>query len=49
MTAEACPHHFMLTEELVRGYNTHAKMNPPLRTWADIQAIKEDCETARLM
>lgn len=41
VTAEACPHHFLLTEELVRGYNTHAKMNPPLRTWADIQAIKE--------
>ncbi len=41
VTAEACPHHFMLTEEIVRGYNTHAKMNPPLRTWADVQAIKE--------
>lgn len=41
VTAEACPHHFMLTEELVRGYNTHAKMNPPLRTWADVLAIKE--------
>ncbi|MFO0699865.1 MAG: dihydroorotase [Nitrospira sp.] len=41
VTAEACPHHFTLTEELVRGYNTHAKMNPPLRTWADVQAIKE--------
>lgn len=41
VTAEACPHHFTLTEELVRGYNTHAKMNPPLRTWADVQAIKD--------
>ena len=41
VTAEACPHHFLLTEELVRGYNTHAKMNPPLRTWHDVQAIKE--------
>ncbi len=41
VTAEACPHHFLLTEELVRGYNTHAKMNPPLRTWTDVQAIKE--------
>jgi dihydroorotase len=41
VTAEACPHHFMLTEELARGYNTHAKMNPPLRTWADVQAIKD--------
>jgi dihydroorotase len=41
VTAEACPHHFTLTEEVVRGYNTHAKMNPPLRTWTDVQAIKE--------
>ena len=41
VTAEACPHHFILTEELTRGYNTHAKMNPPLRTWQDVQAIKE--------
>jgi dihydroorotase len=41
VTAEACPHHFLLTEELVRGYNTHAKMNPPLRTWTDVQMIKE--------
>ncbi len=41
VTAEACPHHFLLTDELVRGYNTHAKMNPPLRTWTDVQAIKE--------
>lgn len=41
VTAEACPHHFTLTEEAVRGYNTHAKMNPPLRTWKDVEAIKE--------
>lgn len=41
VTAEACPHHFTLTEEVTRGYNTHAKMNPPLRTSLDVQAIKE--------
>lgn len=41
VTAEACPHHFTLTEEVVRGYNTHAKMNPPLRTRDDVRAIKE--------
>lgn len=41
VTAEACPHHFTITEEVVRGYNTDAKMNPPLRTWKDVQAIKE--------
>jgi len=41
VTSEASPHHFTLTEEAVCGYNTHAKMNPPLRTWTDVQAIKE--------
>ncbi len=41
VTAEACPHHFTLTEDLVRGYNTHAKMNPPLRTGDDVRAIKD--------
>ena len=41
VTAEACPHHFTLTEETARGYNTHAKMNPPLRTSQDVQAIKD--------
>ncbi len=41
VTAEACPHHFILTEEVVRGFNTLAKMNPPLRTWQDVQAIKD--------
>lgn len=41
VTAEACPHHFMLTEEAVRDYNTAAKVSPPLRTQADVQAIRE--------
>jgi len=41
VTAEACPHHFTLTDALVRGYNTHAKMNPPLRTGEDVRAIKD--------
>jgi dihydroorotase len=41
VTAETCPHYFSLTEEAVRGYNTLAKMNPPLRTAADVAAIKE--------
>jgi dihydroorotase len=41
VTAEACPHHFTLTEEAVRGFKTEAKMNPPLRTWPDVQALKE--------
>ena len=39
VTAEAGPHHFGLTDEAVRGYNTNAKMNPPLRTGEDCDAI----------
>ncbi len=41
VTAEACPHHFALTDEAVRGYNTNAKMNPPLRTQRDVEALIE--------
>lgn len=40
VTAEATPHHFTLTDEAVRGYNTATKVNPPLRTAADVEAIK---------
>lgn len=39
VTAEATPHHLALTEEALSGYDTHFKMNPPLRTEADRQAI----------
>lgn len=39
--AEATPHHFSLTEEAVEIYGSNAKMNPPLRTEADRQAIIE--------
>ncbi len=39
VTCEATPHHFSLTEEAVRGYNTNAKMSPPLRTSEDVTAI----------
>ena len=39
--AEATPHHFTLTEEAVSLYGTNAKMNPPLRTEEDRQAIIE--------
>ncbi len=41
VTCEVTPHHFTLTDELVRSYNTNTKMNPPLRTQTDIDAIKE--------
>ena len=40
VTAEVCPHHLHLTEDAVEGYNTNAKMNPPLRTWADVEALR---------
>jgi dihydroorotase len=40
VTAEATPHHFSLTEAAVDGYNTNAKMNPPLRTQADVDAVR---------
>ena len=39
VTAEATPHHLILTEEEVEGYNTNAKMNPPLRTNHDREAV----------
>lgn len=41
VTAETAPHYFTLTEEAVEGYNTSAKMNPPLRAQEDMEAIKE--------
>jgi len=41
VTAEAAPHHFMLTDEAVRGYDTNTKMSPPLRTDRDIERVKE--------
>ena len=41
MTCEVAPHHFTLTDEAVRGYDTNTKMSPPLRTIDDIEAIKE--------
>jgi dihydroorotase len=41
VTAEVCPHHLSLTEERVEGYDTNAKMNPPLRTAEDVAALQE--------
>ncbi|MFZ1986468.1 MAG: dihydroorotase [Desulfatitalea sp.] len=41
VTAETAPHYFTLTEAAVEGYNTLAKMNPPLRTEADRQAVRQ--------
>jgi len=41
VTAETAPHYFTLTEDAVKGYNTNAKMNPPLRSSKDREAILE--------
>ena len=41
VTAETAPHYFSLTEKAVTGYDTNAKMNPPLRTAEDVAAIIE--------
>lgn len=41
VTAETAPHYFSLTEEAVIGYNTHAKVHPPLRSSQDVKAIVE--------
>ncbi|GAB3845311.1 dihydroorotase [Nesterenkonia populi] len=41
VTAEVTPHHLMLTDELVRSYDPVYKVNPPLRTEADVQALRE--------
>ena len=41
VTCETAPHYFSLTDDAVRGYNTNAKMNPPLREADDVAAIKE--------
>jgi len=39
VTAEACPHHFTLTDESLRTFDANCKMSPPLRTAADVEAI----------
>jgi dihydroorotase len=41
VTAEVCPHHLSLTQDAVEGYNTNAKMNPPLRTAEDVAALQQ--------
>lgn len=40
VTAEASPHHLILTHEAVEGYRTEAKMNPPLRAQEDVDAVR---------
>lgn len=45
VTAETCPHYLLLDENAVIGYNTNAKVNPPLRTQEDIMALREAIKT----
>lgn len=41
VTAEVCSHHISLTDERVGNYDTNAKMNPPLRTAEDVEALQQ--------
>lgn len=41
VTAEVCPHHFTLSTEDIPGKDTNYKMNPPLRTRADVEALRQ--------
>jgi dihydroorotase len=41
VTAETCPHYFSLTDDSVISYNTNLKVNPPIRTAKDVEAIKQ--------
>jgi len=41
VTAEACPHHFSLTDDRLRTFDSNFKMNPPLRTAEDVAAVIE--------
>lgn len=41
VSAETCPHYLFLDDSLMEGYNMYARINPPLRTKADVQAIRQ--------
>jgi dihydroorotase len=48
VTAEACPHHFTLTHEALSDFDGNKKMNPPLRTKADVDAVIEGLKDGTL-
>lgn len=48
VTAEVTPHHFALTDDSVKTYDTNVKMNPPLRTKADVDAIIQGLQDGTL-
>lgn len=41
VTAEACPHHFTLTDDAVKSFDTNLRVNPPIRTAADVAKVIE--------
>jgi dihydroorotase len=45
VTAETCPHYFTFTEEALLDYNTNMKINPPLRTKEDLNALRQGLKT----
>jgi dihydroorotase len=48
VTGEACPHHFTLTDESLRSFDSHYKMAPPLRTRRDVEAVIEGLKDGTL-
>lgn len=48
VTAEVTPHHFTLTDDAVKTYDTNVKMNPPLRTKTDVDAILQGLKDGTL-
>ncbi len=48
VTAETCPHYFHITEEAAKDYDTSAKVNPPLRTKKDVEAIRQGLQDGTL-
>jgi dihydroorotase len=48
ITCEVTPHHLLLTEAEVAGFNTNAKMNPPLRSQNDVQALVKGLSSGKI-
>jgi len=48
VTCEVTPHHLCFTEEWVKGYNSNAKVNPPLRTRKDVSALSKGLEAGHI-
>lgn len=48
VTAEVTPHHFILADEDIPGYNTNYKMNPPLRTSEDVKAMLQALKESKI-